>query len=97
VTSVGFIGGYAIAARANSRRIYFHARSLCLDGLDYIATEQSTGDIVGFSIVSDQVWTFCEQVNGDFRHDWRRRRSLATRGRQVARQGLHGPRHDRQA
>jgi len=36
------------------------------DGLDYIATEQSTGDIVGFSIVSDQVWTFCEQVNGDF-------------------------------
>jgi len=66
VTSVGFIGGYAIAARANSRRIYFTLDPFVWDGLDYIATEQSTGDIVGFSIVSDQVWTFCEQVTEIF-------------------------------
>lgn len=66
VISVGFIGGYAIAARADSRRIYFTLDPFVWDGLDYISAEQSTGDIIGFSIVSDQVWVFCEQVTEIF-------------------------------
>lgn len=66
VTSVGFIGGYALATRANSRRIYFTLNPMVWDGLDYVSAEQSTGDVRGLAIVSDQVWVFCEEVTEIF-------------------------------
>jgi hypothetical protein len=66
VTAVGFIGGYAIASRADSRRIYYTLDPFTWDGLDYLSAEQSTGDIVGMAIISDQVWVFCEQVTEIF-------------------------------
>lgn len=66
VTSVGFIGGYSIAARTGTRRIYFSLDPTTWDGLDYLSAEQSTGNLVGFAIVSDQVWVFCEQTTEVF-------------------------------
>jgi hypothetical protein len=66
VTSVGFIGGYAFATRTDSRRIYYTLDPYTWDGLDYLSAEQSTGNIIGTAIVSDQVWVFCEQVTEIF-------------------------------
>lgn len=66
VQAVNFIGGYAIAARADSRRLYYTLDPLTWDGLDYLSAEQSTGDIVGLAVVNDQVWVFCQQVTEIF-------------------------------
>jgi hypothetical protein len=60
VTDVAFLGGYALAARAGSRRIYFTLDPATWDGLDFISTTSSTANIVGFAVVSDQLWVFTE-------------------------------------
>lgn len=57
---VGFIGGYAFAVRSGTRRIYFTLDPTTWDGLDYISAEQTTANIVGAAIVSDQIWVFSE-------------------------------------
>ncbi len=59
VQDVSYLGGYALAARAGSRRIYFTLDTTTWDGLDFVSAELSTGAIVGFSIVSGQLWVFC--------------------------------------
>jgi hypothetical protein len=60
VTSVLYLAGYAIAARANSRRIYFTLDTNTWDALDYVSAQQSTSYIVGMAIVVDQIWLFCQ-------------------------------------
>lgn len=60
VTSVGFLGGYAFAARTGSRRIYFTLDPTTWDGIDYISAEQKNGNIVGFAVVAGQIWVFCD-------------------------------------
>lgn len=62
VSSVAYLGGYSLAARAETRRIYFTLDPTTWDGLDYVSAEQDTGSIVGIAIVSDQLWVFCERV-----------------------------------
>lgn len=59
VTSVVYLAGYALAARANSRRIYFTLDGATWDGLDYVSAEQSTEFIVGMSVLVDQLVVFC--------------------------------------
>lgn len=62
VSSIAFLGGYAFAARAGSRRFYFSADSgATWDGLDYLSAEQSTDYIVGLMVVVDQLWVFCQR------------------------------------
>lgn len=62
VTSIAFLGGYAFAARAGSRRFYFSPDSgATWDGLDYLSAEQSTDYIVGLMVVVDQLWVFCQR------------------------------------
>lgn len=62
VSSVAFLGGYAFAARAGSRRFYFSADSgATWDGLDYLSAEQSTDYIVGLMVVVDQLWVLCQR------------------------------------
>jgi hypothetical protein len=58
--SVAFLGGYAVAARTDSRRIYFTLDPSTWDGLDYVSTEGSAANIVGFALVADQLWVFTE-------------------------------------
>jgi len=60
VSATAFLGGYALAARAGSRRIYFTLDPSTWDGLDYISTESSNANIVGFALMSDQLWVFTE-------------------------------------
>jgi hypothetical protein len=62
VTSVAFINGYFLAARADSQRFYW---SGILDGstwdpLDYASAERAPDNIVAIWIVSDDVWIFGE-------------------------------------
>jgi hypothetical protein len=62
VTSVAFINGYFLAARANSQRFYWSA---ILDGsswdpLDYASAERAPDNLVAIWVVSDQVWLFGE-------------------------------------
>lgn len=62
VTSVAFINGYFLAARANSQRFYWSA---VLDGsswdpLDFASAERAPDDIVAIWVVSDQIWMFGE-------------------------------------
>lgn len=61
VSSVVYLGGYAVAARKGSRRFYFTLDSAVWDGLDYLSAEQSTDPIVGLCVVVDQLWVFCER------------------------------------
>ncbi|MES3054899.1 packaged DNA stabilization protein [Sphingomonas faeni] len=61
VSSVVYLGGYAVAARKGSRRFYFTLDSATWDGLDYLSAEQSTDPIVGLCVVVDQLWVFCER------------------------------------
>ncbi len=66
VSSLGYLAGYAFATRNNSRRLYFTLDPTTWDGLDYVAAEQDTGDIVGHAIVQGQIWLFCERVTEVF-------------------------------
>lgn len=66
VTAVGYLAGYAFAIRAGSRRLYFTLDPATWDGLDYVSAEQDTGDIVGYAIVSDQIWLFCQRTTEIF-------------------------------
>lgn len=59
VQDVAYLGGYAIAARKDSRHLYFTLDSGAWDGLDYVSAEQSTAYIVGIKVVIDQLWVFC--------------------------------------
>lgn len=61
VSSIAFLGGYAFAARAGTRRFYFAADTTTWDGLDYLSAEQSTDYIVGLAVVVDQLWVFCQR------------------------------------
>jgi len=54
----GFLGGYAFAIRASSRRIYFTLDITTWDALDYVSAEQSASNLVGACIIGDQLWTF---------------------------------------
>lgn len=62
VSSVAYINGYFLAARAGTQRFYW---STILDGaawdpLDYASAERSPDVIVALWVVSDQVWIFGE-------------------------------------
>lgn len=59
VSSVAFLAGYSIAARAGSRRLYFTLDTTTWNGLDYVSAEQSTESIVGISVLVDQLMVFC--------------------------------------
>lgn len=61
VVAVAYLGGYSIAARANSHRLYFTLNANAWDGLNYVSAEQSTDPIVGMAIVVDQLWVFCSR------------------------------------
>jgi hypothetical protein len=60
VADVAFLGGYAFAIRAGSRRLYFSLDHTTWDGLDYLSAEQGTGNALGLAVVIDQLWVFCE-------------------------------------
>lgn len=60
VSSVVYLAGYAVAARALSRRLYFTLDTTTWDPLDFISAQQSTSYIVGMAIVVDQIWVFCQ-------------------------------------
>lgn len=60
VSSILYLAGYAIAVRADSRRIYFTLDTTTWDALDYVSAQQSTSYIVGAAIVIDQLWIFCQ-------------------------------------
>lgn len=66
VTSVGFLDGYALAARAGTRHVYFTLDPATWDGLDFFSAEQSTGNVIGIKIVGDALWIFCEKVTEVF-------------------------------
>jgi hypothetical protein len=62
VTSVAYINGYFLAARADSQRFYW---SDILDGetwdpLNYAAAERAPDNLVAIWVVSDQIWMFGE-------------------------------------
>lgn len=59
VSSVAYLGGYALAAQADSRHIYFTLDETTWDPLDFVSAEQSTAKIIGMAIVVDQLWVFC--------------------------------------
>jgi hypothetical protein len=61
VQSVAYLGGYAFAIRANSRRIYYTLDPTTWDGLDYVSAEQSSDYGVGLMVVIDQLWVFCDR------------------------------------
>jgi len=65
-SSVAVLGGYSIAARTGTRRLYFTLDPTVWDGLDYLSAEQSTGDIIGIIVISDQLWVFCERTTEVF-------------------------------
>lgn len=62
VTSVAFINGYFLAARANSQRFYWSAilNGASWDPLDYASAERAPDDLVAIWVVSDQIWMFGE-------------------------------------
>lgn len=60
VTDVIYLAGYAVAVRADSRRIYFTLDATTWDALDYVSAQQSTANILGMAIVVDQIWLFCQ-------------------------------------
>jgi hypothetical protein len=63
---VSVLGGYTIASRTGTRRLYFTLDPSGWDGLDYLSAEQSTGDIIWHVVVSDQLWVFCERTTEVF-------------------------------
>lgn len=65
-TSVAVLGGYTIASRTGTRRLYFTLDPSGWDELDYLSAEQSTGDILWVCVVSDQLWVFCERTTEVF-------------------------------
>lgn len=62
VTSVAYIDGYFLAARANSQRFYWSAvlDGSSWDALDYASAERSPDNIVAIWVASDQIWIFGE-------------------------------------
>lgn len=66
VSWVSYLGGYAIAGRAGSRRFYFTLDATTWDGLDYLSAEQSTEYTVGAAILIDQLIVFCNRHTETF-------------------------------
>ncbi|MBI0474219.1 hypothetical protein D9601_02415 [Sphingomonas sp. MA1305] len=58
-TAIAYLAGYAVASRANTRRLYFALDSTNWDALDYVSAEQSTEAIIGMSVLVDQLAVFC--------------------------------------
>jgi len=62
VTSVAYINGYFLAARADSQRFYWSdiLDGEAWDGLNYASAERAPDDLVAIWVVSDQIWMFGE-------------------------------------
>jgi len=60
VTDVLYLAAYGVAVRKDSRRIYFALDVTTWDALDYVSAQQSTANLVGISVVVDQLWLFCQ-------------------------------------
>lgn len=62
VTSVAYINGYFLAARADSQRFYWSGilDAESWDALDYASAERAPDSLVAIWIVSDQIWLFGE-------------------------------------
>lgn len=58
VSDIAHLGGYTIAVRAGTRRLYFTLDTATWDGLDYVSAEQSPAPIVGILVVQGQLWAF---------------------------------------
>lgn len=61
VSSIAYLGGYALASQAGSRHFYFTLDATTWDGLDYLSAEQSTEFVVGMSVLLDQLIVFCDR------------------------------------
>ena len=62
VTSVAFINGYFLAARADSQRFYWSdiLDASTWDPLNYASAERAPDNLVAIWVVSDQIWMFGE-------------------------------------
>lgn len=58
-SAVAYLAGYSVAVRTGTRHLYFTLDTTTWDGLDYVSAEQATEEIVGISVLVDQIIVFC--------------------------------------